>query len=381
VNILGLETNYNVVPGNYIGTDVNGTADLGNSGCGVRIDGGAQFNIIGGDTTGSRNIISKNGASGVTIDGSADNEVLGNFIGTDVSGTANLGNTDDGVNIHGGAQSNIIGGTGSEEGNIIAFNGSNGVTIWDSGTNGNIILGNYIGTDVSRTVDMGNTLSGAEIYDGAQSNIIGGVGPGEENAIAFNGGNGVQVYGTNTDYNKISGNSMRYSAGSGIDLVNDGNDEIPAPIITLASLTGNILHVEGTGAGANAMVEIFEADSTMSGEGETYLESLTADGSGNFSGDIDVTGQGFAVADPVVATTTHTNNNTSEFSTPVLASPMPDFGDNPDTYQTLFASGGPYHQNFNYEWLGPDVDGENDGQPSPNSDQDNFDDGITFLAT
>jgi hypothetical protein len=67
--------------------------------------------------------------------------------------------------------------------------------------------------------------------------------------------------------------------------------------------------VSGNGAGANATVEFFEADSAVSGEGKTYLGSLTADGSGNFSGSIDVTGKGLSVGDPLVATTTHNSGS------------------------------------------------------------------------
>ncbi|MGA1791584.1 MAG: PEP-CTERM sorting domain-containing protein [bacterium] len=71
----------------------------------------------------------------------------------------------------------------------------------------------------------------------------------------------------------------------------------------------------------------------------------------------------------------------------VLAGPMADWGDNPDTYSTLDASNGPYHLDGSHEWLGinpPDY--ENDGQPTLNSDGDdaNFiddEDGITFVGT
>ena len=122
--------------------------------------------------------------------------------------------------------------------------------------------------------------------------------------------------GTDTDYNKISGNSMYDNAKEGINLRNGGNDEIPAPTIISNLLSDNILTVFGAGAGANAIVEIFEADSPESGEGETYLGSFTAYPDGIFAGLIDVTGKGLSVGDPLVATTTHTDNNTSEFSIP-----------------------------------------------------------------
>ena len=69
MNILEPGTNHNVVSGNYIGTDASGTADLGNSRIGVWIWDGAQSNTIGGTTVGERNIISGNEWSGVYITG------------------------------------------------------------------------------------------------------------------------------------------------------------------------------------------------------------------------------------------------------------------------------------------------------------------------
>ena len=57
----------NTIIGNYIGTDITGTLDLGNAFQGVRITGGSQLNIIGGATVGERNIISGNDGNGVEI--------------------------------------------------------------------------------------------------------------------------------------------------------------------------------------------------------------------------------------------------------------------------------------------------------------------------
>jgi len=279
---------------------------------GVSISGAGKFNTIGGTGIGYRNVISGNDGYGVVINAADSNVVSGNYIGTDVNGTTAMINLYRGVVIAEGAQSNTIGGTSAGERNIISGNGFMGVDIHGSGTNSNVVSGNYIGMDVNGTAAMGNISYGVSISEGARSNTIGGTG----NTIAFNGDNGVVVDGINTDYNKISKNSIHDNAGLGIDLVDDGNDEIPVPTITSAVLTENMLKVEGTIAGADAMVEIFETDSFASGEGMTYLGSLTADGSGDFSGDIDVTEKELAAGDLITSTTTHTDNNTSEFSLP-----------------------------------------------------------------
>ena len=292
------------------GTDAGDVDGLGNE-YGVFV-AGASNNTIGGTTAGERNIISGNGDFGVSIY-SDNNVVSGNYIGTDYSGTHRLEYQHIGVVLLGA--SNTIGGTTAGERNIISGNGGCGVDIYGTGADGNKVLGNYIGTDVNGTFSLRNGYGGVYIFY-PRYNTIGGTAPGEGNIIAFNHGDGVQVDGTDTDYNKISRNSIHDSTGFGIYLVDNGNDEIPAPVIISNLLSNNILTVFGIGAGADATVEIFLADSPESGEGETYLGSLTASEEGNFSGSIDVTGKGVSVGDPLVATTTHTDNNTSEFSIP-----------------------------------------------------------------
>src|SRR5262249_35440308 len=126
----------NVVVGNYIGTDRDGTAALGNRGAGVFIAadiagaGDASNNRIGGTMAGERNVISGNG-TGVAIQGgggmlAADNVVQGNYIGTDRTSAAVLGNGV-GVGIGQGAPRSLIGGTSIEARNIISGNQGAGV--------------------------------------------------------------------------------------------------------------------------------------------------------------------------------------------------------------------------------------------------------------
>src|SRR5262249_44073565 len=96
-------TNYNVVAGNYIGTDITGMVAIANQNHGVAITGGS-YNIIGGTTTAERNVISGNIYRGIRIrdeisaDGGAGpaaaigNQILGNYIGVDASGMHGLPN-------------------------------------------------------------------------------------------------------------------------------------------------------------------------------------------------------------------------------------------------------------------------------------------------
>ena len=93
IGILLLQTNGgNVIEGNFIGTDVTGTVALGNKFFGVVIEN-APNNTIGGTTVEARNIISGNG-TGISLGGpgATGNLVQGNFIGTDVTGTIAVGN-------------------------------------------------------------------------------------------------------------------------------------------------------------------------------------------------------------------------------------------------------------------------------------------------
>jgi len=144
----------NLVRGNFIGTEEWGTVDQGNVGHGISLEGAAD-NTIGGPTAAERNLISGNDGSGIVLSGSGatGNKVQGNRIGTDVGGTANLGNTLEGVSIEAGASDNTIGGTTTAEGNIIAFSGRNGVQVLDGV--GNAILGNPIHSSSLLGIDLG----------------------------------------------------------------------------------------------------------------------------------------------------------------------------------------------------------------------------------
>src|SRR5205814_735457 len=148
----GTRSTGNIVEGNYIGTDVNGTVALGNNLTGVRVDGGAANNTIGGLTStpggGAGNVISGNTTHGVRLGGTAgDNTIIqGNIVGLDAAGSAKLGGqVDGGISIVWG-HNTLIGGTNSQARNVISGQ-SVGISLSTSGTPLNtLIQGNYIGT-------------------------------------------------------------------------------------------------------------------------------------------------------------------------------------------------------------------------------------------
>jgi len=195
-------TNSNQVIGNLIGTDGSGTKPNGNR-IGVMIRSGARDNVIGGSNTGERNIISGQRAVGVTISGS-DNLVIGNYIGTDITGTVSISNRMEGIWITDGAQGNVVGGTSPGEGNVISGNALFGVSITGSGTSGNVVKGNYIGVDATGAAALGNR-HGVDISWGAEDNIIGGSAEGEGNIISANN-TGVLLRGYPTKGNVVEGN-------------------------------------------------------------------------------------------------------------------------------------------------------------------------------
>jgi hypothetical protein len=177
--------------------------------------GNASHNRIGGDRTkgkgplGEGNLLSGNVGCGVHIGGrdaeTTGNTVSGNLIGTDLSGTAIIRNWR-GVYLAGWASYNVIGGATAGERNIISGNDI-GVEIFQTGVNGNVVAGNYIGTDISGRLPLGNREYGVAIWDGPCGNIVGGMGPGEGNLISGNP-TGVMVAGSNANQNAVIGNRI-----------------------------------------------------------------------------------------------------------------------------------------------------------------------------
>ena len=198
--ITGAGTTGVVVQHNLIGTDLTGTMPLGNAYPGVKIGGGAANTTIGGTTAGAGNVISANQSDGIWITGAGTTGVVveQNFIGTDLTGTKDLGNVNEGVEIDGGAANITIGGTTARAGNVISANGDDGIWISDAGTTGVVVEQNFIGTDVTGTKDLGNVNEGVEIDGGAANITIGGTTARAGNVISANGDDGIWITGAGT---------------------------------------------------------------------------------------------------------------------------------------------------------------------------------------
>ena len=175
---------------------------LRNSLNGVHINA-APNNTIGGTSTAVRNLISGNN-NGVVIDSSSSgNVVQGNYIGTNPAGTAVIPNISCGVVIR-ASPNNIIGGTVPGARNIISGNNQLGIWITNPAASGNLVQGNYIGTDVNGVADLGNSFSGVQIQN-SPNNIIGGTTGGARNVISGNTVAGVFILEPGAIGNQIQG--------------------------------------------------------------------------------------------------------------------------------------------------------------------------------
>jgi hypothetical protein len=305
-----------------IGLDTNGQLPLPNGGNGILIDGNAHNNTLGGFQVSviPQSTISANGANGIAIVGNAfDNQIIHSFIGTNILGVSAFGNAGAGIFIGGNAQNNTIGGTGQFDVNVISGNLGGGIQL--SGTpSGTQVIGNVIGADRTGQQALANHGNGVTIV--SSNNQVGGTAAGDGNVIAFNTQAGV-VVDTGTG-NAIQANSIFSNASTGILLVNNGNLNQPAPVLTAAfSPTPTTIQVTGNlAAAANTTytVEIFASPSSTPGQGKTFLGSVTVTTQANgfasfvFSGNLPAN-----AGTDFTATAAAANNNTSALSAAVAS--------------------------------------------------------------
>ncbi|HEU4754913.1 MAG TPA: hypothetical protein VFU47_17530, partial [Armatimonadota bacterium] len=176
-----------VIQGNFLGTNAAGTAAIPNDNDAIFITAGSDNNLIGGGSATARNLISGNNGFGVSFNGflglgSTGNRVQGNLIGTDVTGTQPIPNTDGGISFF-DAAGNIVGdevggetdvrGAPAALPNVIAFNGGPGVAMFsrDLPTLGNAVLGNSIFSNGELGIDLGG--DGVTPNDGLQDKDTG----------------------------------------------------------------------------------------------------------------------------------------------------------------------------------------------------------------
>ena len=361
VRILGRASG-TTVQGNLIGPDVTGTVDISGENEGIMIE--APDNTIGGAEADERNVIAGYG-NGIYVSSPAatGNVVQGNYIGTNRDGTAALPNS--GAGVIASADETVIGGAaaapGAPPGNVISANYLGGIAIFEA--DHCVVRGNLLGTEIDGSSPIGNVSHGISLGPDSDGDTIGGMAPGEGNRIAFSTGNGVQaafeassrghlIAGNSIFSNDRDGvlvqsgggialraNSIFSNAGLGIDLVggvenafavtaNDAGDadtgsnglqNFPELIAVRAgnaatSIAG-VLHSTPETA---FTVELFASESCdPSGYGEgaspigTTMVTTGADGTGAIEAQFPVA---LTPGNVVTATATDPSGNTSEFS-------------------------------------------------------------------
>ncbi len=322
----------NVIQNNIVGLGPAGNKRLPNRRIGIDINYGSGHNTIGGTGPGERNILSGNDLSGLEISHQASttqNDVVGNFIGTDVTGTRAqswTANQYTGITIEDGATNNLV------HENVIGNNLSAGIRIvgaifmTGTATTGNQVFNNRIGVSLDGT-PIGNQDHGVLLNGNTNQ-----VGPG--NIIAYNSFGGVTITEDDKDGNKISQNSIFGNGGIGIALAPSGvnpndpgdadtgaNEQQNYPDVTAAFSDGQSTTIQGTlnsVPNSSFTLEFFRnstCDSSGYGEGEQYLgaANVTTDGNGNASLNITLP-VSVPVGQFVTATATDSAGNTSEFS-------------------------------------------------------------------
>jgi CSLREA domain-containing protein len=300
---------------------------------GASNNGGAH--TVGGDEPSERNVISGNARDGVVISFSRSNVVQGNYIGTDKDGTDTLtnddmGNSGSGVLID-RSGNNTIGGSAAGLGNVISNSDSRGVFI--DASSDDKVLGNRIGTDRTGTKNLGNFLSGVEIRD-SSNNAVGDGTAGGSNTVAFSGKEGVLIDGSSTA-NSVLSDSIFSNARLGInlqggfegasgvtandpgDVDNGANGLQNRPVLSSAKTVSGTTTIVGKLSSAPSTTYRIQFFSNASGnEGKKLIgqKTITTDGSGDRSFTFQPAGK-VAAGRTVTATATNASTHeTSEFS-------------------------------------------------------------------
>jgi parallel beta-helix repeat protein len=313
------------IVGNLVGTDESGAVPIGNTGDGILLSQTYEGVTVGGSEPASRNVVSGNGGYGIHVEGGEDALVGDNYVGTDATGTLALPNLNGGIDLD-YTEDDYVGLSDGTTGNLVSGNGGPGITITFSDYN--TIEGNSVGVDADGDA-LPNAGAGIRMVGGS-NNTVGDVEEGEGNIVADNTGDGVSVESVGdapAAADTIRGNSIHDNGGLGIDLIGGGNENAVAPTLAAAipgdgstEFTGSLSAADGT-----YTLDFYDSpscDASGSGEGAEYLASGTVTVSGG-SGDFDVqaTTPSIDVGDAVTATATDLGGDTSAFSECVTAGP------------------------------------------------------------
>jgi CSLREA domain-containing protein len=311
---------------------------------GIPIDDGGAGNLIGGPSPQERNVIG-GGGTAIFLAGQG-NRVEGNYLGVDPQGLGSFpgkshvliaGHAIVGscalpqMAYHYAGQDNTIGGGARGVGNLFSAD-------WPScavmlGASGNLVQGNWMGTD--RTGSLGSSGQGLGVQMGCGVLVEGG--GADNNTIARNtivmGTNGVVVRASSGPGvplgNNIEANSIYMHTRLGIDLGNDDvtdndqddqdkgpNDQQNFPEHLKATVMGVRGDVRGK-PNVEQRIDFFQSVRCHNfghGEGEKYLGSTSVVTDPNGKASFSVSVRGLEMERRVTATATTVADGTSEFS-------------------------------------------------------------------
>ena len=258
-------SNGNVIQSNYLGVAANGTTARQNS-RGIQLLG-ASNNTIGGTTAAARNVISGNQGAAIEISNSSSaNVIQGNFIGTTASGTVGLSNSGGIAIFDTTSTDNLIGGTAAGAGNVIAGSSSSGI---GAAGNGTIIQGNLIGTDVTGTNKIPNNPG---ITATGQNILIGGLTAAARNVISGNFTFGVFIRGAG---NKLQGNYIGTDKTGTVALGNNGNGVVAGDTALVGGTVPEARNIISANTSANVALGINGAGTAATVQGNYIGTDVT----------------------------------------------------------------------------------------------------------
>jgi hypothetical protein len=194
-------------------------------------------------------VLNRAASSGILVSGTDGVVIEGNFIGTNPSGTAGLGNAFAGILVNSGPANVTIGGTTPAARNLISGNTFYGISYGQAGGAGgggsnHLVQGNLIGTDASGGNAIPGQDRGIETL-GTMSNIlIGGTTAASRNVVSGNINYGIRFRGTGSG-KVASGNYVGTNPAGDAPVPNEGfGIELEAADVTIggpASGAGNVV--------------------------------------------------------------------------------------------------------------------------------------------
>jgi Bacterial Ig-like domain (group 3) len=249
----------------YAGTPL---IELDGSGAGASVVG---LHIAAGNSTVRGFDIHSFSGDGILIDTNGSDTIQANYIGTDVTGTLAKANSGNGIQII-DTSNNTVGGSASPMRNVISGNTGEGVRIDGALATLNTVQGNYIGTDVSGSLTVGNSLSGIYIRRAPGNSLIGNVVSGNAgNAgiticgnATFCGGGDFGTQGNNASGNILQGNFVGTNFtgtaplgnnGAGLSIDGAPNTQVGGTTANVISFNGtNDVQILSTGASGNKIL-------------------------------------------------------------------------------------------------------------------------------